>query len=84
MKTFKGVVFASIVFDVYLQINYVIKETQYPVFVKVQTCIKNISCLDNDWNVIISKAETVQICGKTFIALPSYMVKNAYCLTARK
>ena len=29
---FKGVVFASIVFDVYLQINDVIKETQYPVF----------------------------------------------------
>ena len=34
MKTFKGVVFASIVFDVYLQINDVIKETQYPVFEK--------------------------------------------------
>ena len=34
MKTFKGVVFASIVFDVYLQINDIIKETQYPVFEK--------------------------------------------------
>ena len=34
MKTFKSVVFASIVFDVYLQINDVIKETQYPVFEK--------------------------------------------------
>ena len=34
MKTFKGVVFASIVFDVYLQINGVINETQYPVFGK--------------------------------------------------
>ena len=34
MKTFKGVVFASIVFDVYLQINDVINETQYPVFEK--------------------------------------------------
>ena len=32
MITFKGIVFASIVFDVYLQINDVIKETQYPVF----------------------------------------------------
>ena len=30
MKTFK----ASIVFDVYLQINDVIHETQYPVFEK--------------------------------------------------
>ena len=30
MKTFK----ASIVFDVYLQTNDVIKETQYPVFEK--------------------------------------------------
>ena len=77
MKTFKGVVFASIVFDVYLQTNDVIKETQYPVF-------KNIFCLNNDWNVIISKAKKVQICGKTFIALPSYTVRNAYCLTARK
>ena len=34
MKTFKKFVFASIVFDVYLQINDVIKETQYPVFEK--------------------------------------------------
>ena len=34
MKTFKGVVFASILFDVYLQINAVIKETQFPVFEK--------------------------------------------------
>ena len=34
MKTLKGVVFASIVFDVYLQINDVIKETQNPVFEK--------------------------------------------------
>ena len=34
MKTFKGIVFASTVFDVYLQINGVIKETQYPVFGK--------------------------------------------------
>ena len=34
MKTFKGVVFASIVFDLYLQINDVIEETQYPVFEK--------------------------------------------------
>ena len=33
MKTFKGV-FISIVFDIYLQINDVIKETQYPVFEK--------------------------------------------------
>ena len=32
MKTFKGVDFASIVFNVYLQINDVIKETQYPIF----------------------------------------------------
>ena len=32
MKTFQGVVFASIVYDVYLQISDVIKETQYPVF----------------------------------------------------
>ena len=34
MKTFKGVVFASIEFDVYFQTNDVIKETQYPVFEK--------------------------------------------------
>ena len=34
MKTFKGVVFASIVFEVYLQINDVIKEIQYSVFEK--------------------------------------------------
>ena len=34
MKTFKGVVLASIVFDVYLQINDVIKEIRYPVFEK--------------------------------------------------
>ena len=34
MKTFKGVVFASILLDVYLQINYIIKETRYPVFEK--------------------------------------------------
>ena len=34
MKTFKSVVFALIVFDVYLQINDVITETQYPVFEK--------------------------------------------------
>ena len=34
MKTFKDVVFAQIVFDVYLQINDVIKQTQYPVFEK--------------------------------------------------
>ena len=35
MKTFKGVVFASIVFDVYLPfINDVIKGTQYSVFEK--------------------------------------------------
>ena len=34
MKTFKGVVFASIVFDVYLQINHVIKKTKYPEFEK--------------------------------------------------
>ena len=32
MKTIKVVVFASIVFDVYLQINDVIKESQYSVF----------------------------------------------------
>ena len=34
MRTFKGVVFASIVFDLYLKINVVIKETQYLVFEK--------------------------------------------------
>ena len=34
METFTGVVCASIVFDVYLQINDVIKDTQYPVFEK--------------------------------------------------
>ena len=34
METFKDVVCASIVFDVYLQINDVIKESQYPVFEK--------------------------------------------------
>ena len=34
MKTFKGAVFASIILDVYLKINDVIKETQYPVFEK--------------------------------------------------
>ena len=34
METFKGVVFASIVSDVYLQINDFIPETQYPVYEK--------------------------------------------------
>ena len=34
MKTFKGFVFASIVFDIYLQINDVMEETQYPIFEK--------------------------------------------------
>ena len=34
MKTFKGVIFESIIFDVYLQINDVIRATQYPVFEK--------------------------------------------------
>ena len=34
MKTFKGAVFASIVFNVYSQINDIITETQYPVFEK--------------------------------------------------
>ena len=34
MKTFKGVVFSSIVVDVYLQINDVIKKIQYSVFEK--------------------------------------------------
>ena len=34
MKIFKGDIVASIVFDVYLQINDVINETQYPVFEK--------------------------------------------------
>ena len=34
MKTFKSVVFASVEFDAYLQINNVIKETQYPIFEK--------------------------------------------------
>ena len=32
MKTFKSVFCALIVFDIYLQTNDVIKETQYPVF----------------------------------------------------
>ena len=50
----------------------------------MQTCIKNIFFLNNDLNVIISKAENVQICGNTFKALPLYTVRNAYCLTARK
>ena len=76
MKTFKGVVFASIVFDVYFQINDVVKETQYPV---VETKSADLhyehflleQWLNNDWNVIISKAEKVQICGKTSMALPS-------------
>ena len=111
MKTFKGVSFASIVFDVYLQVNDVIKETLYPVFELICVtfslppgvggwlrlllvdlpglfclpfCIKNIFCLHNDWNVIICKTEKVQIYGKSFIALPAYTVRNAYCLTARK
>ena len=84
MKTFKGVVFAWFAFDLYLQINDVINETQYPVFEKGADLIKNIFCLNNDWKVIFSKAEKFLICGKTFIALPSYMVKLAYWLTAIK
>ena len=39
MKIFKGVIFASNIFDVYLQINDVIKETHIPYLKKVQTCI---------------------------------------------
>ena len=69
IKTFKGVVCASIVFDVYLQISDIIKDTQYPVFEK------GFFCLNNDWN---------EISKQTFIALPSYTVRNAYCLTAWK
>ena len=34
MKTIKGGVFSLIVFDVYLQINDIIKEIQYQVFEK--------------------------------------------------
>ena len=34
MKSFKGVVFASIVFDVYVQINDIKKEPHNPVFEK--------------------------------------------------
>ena len=30
------------------------------------------------------KAEKDKIGGKTFMALPSHVVRNAYCLTARK
>ena len=78
MKTFKGVVFESDVFDVYLQFNDVIKENQYPVFEKMQTCIKNIFCLNTDGNICISKAEKIQSCGQTLIALPSYTIRNAY------
>ena len=33
-ENLSGVVFASIVFDVYLQISDVIKETQYPIYDK--------------------------------------------------
>ena len=32
---------------------------------------------------LFAKKEKDQICGKTFIALPSHMVGNAYCLIAR-
>ena len=44
----------------------------------------DLSCLNNACNVIISKAEKDQICGKPFIPLPSHMVNNARCLTGRK
>ena len=72
MKAFKGIGFASTEFGL------------IPVLEKSADLIKNLFCLSNDWNVFISKAEKVQICGKTFITLPSYMVRNAYCLIARK
>ena len=39
---------------------------------------------NNEWNIITGKAEKDQNVGETFIALPSYMVRNAYCLMARK
>ena len=39
---------------------------------------------NNEWNKITGKAEKDQIFGETFIALPSYMARNAYCLMARK
>ena len=66
MKTFRCVVFASIAFNIYLQINDVIKAgTQYPVFKKGADLIKNIFCLNNDWNVIISEAEKDQDLWKT-------------------
>ena len=67
METFKGVSFASIVFDAYLQINDVVKKLNISYLKKVQTCIKNIICLNNDWNVIINKAEKVQICEKKLL-----------------
>ena len=77
MKSFKGVVSASIAFDVYVQINDVIKEPNAPYLTKVQKCIKNVFCLNNDQNVIISKAEKDQICGKSFTAVPSHHLSSS-------
>ena len=52
-----------------------------------RTCsyiMKMILEKNNECNIITGKAEKDQIFGETFIALPSYMARNAYCLMARK
>ena len=53
---------------------------------KVQTCIKNIFGLHNDWNVIISKAEKVQICGKKKLLLHFFHIGSEmhYLLNCKK
>ena len=48
MKTVKGVVFTSTVFVISLQINDIIRKLNIPYLKKVQTCTKNIFCLNND------------------------------------
>ena len=80
MKIFKGVV----IWRIFTKRWRHKENPKISSFKKVQTCIKKFFFLNNDLNLIISKAEKDLICVNTFIALPLHIVRNAYCLTARK
>ena len=80
MKIFNSDVFASSILQIFTNQWRHKGNSISRIWKKVPTWIKNILCLNNDWNVIFSKAEKNQICGKTVLAPPSYMVGIAYCL----
>ena len=79
MKIFKGFVFASNVFDVHVYLQF--SETSerklnIPYLKKVHPVLRTFSAWTmTEMYIIISKAEKVQSCGKTSIALPSYTVR---------